>query len=193
VAALPEAKPPVADLEITLTDAVQMFNAPAVNPLSACVPEQRGMAGVDCLLEDLELRAPPVAPRELIVRLPAESAAPETAERLRQALKAHLAVRIERHEQGIRAAARYGWRVFALALVLLAVCLGLSSLFASEATEALPKWIRHTFEYGFEIVGWVMMWHPVEVLLFEPVRLRRKLRALQALAAATAVVQDRAA
>ena len=38
------------------------------------------------------------------------------------------------------------------------------SLFASELTAGLRPLLRKTLEYGLEIVGWVMLWYPIEVL-----------------------------
>ncbi len=65
---------------------------------------------------------------------------------------------------------------------MLAVLLALSALFSSDITSGTPEFLRRPFEYGFEIIGWVMMWHPIEVLVFNPMASRSKLKALRALA-----------
>jgi hypothetical protein len=178
-------------LEIAIAELGHLFNVPAIDPLSASLPERLGLSGVDGLLEELQLRPRLEAVAELVVCLPTGTANPALVAHMQAALKAHLAMRIERQTQAIRATALYGWRVFAVALGLLALCLAISSIFASESLGVLPPWLQRTLESGFEIVGWVMMWHPVDVLLFEPVRLRRKLRALRLLAGARVVVDER--
>ena len=72
---------------------------------------------------------------------------------------------------------------------MLAVCLALSSLFASDLTEWMRPLIRKTFEYGFEIIGWVILWHPIDVLVFSPVAIRARLAALQTLATVDVVIR----
>ena len=70
----------------------------------------------------------------------------------------------------------------------LAICLALSSLFASDVTQWMRPLIRKTFEYGFEIIGWVILWHPIDVLVFAPVAIRARVSALQALACLNIVI-----
>jgi len=79
--------------------------------------------------------------------------------------------------------------VAGLAFVLLAICLALASLFASELTEGMRPLVRTTFEYGFEIIGWVILWHPVDVLVFSPMAIRARIAALRTLAAVEVTVR----
>jgi hypothetical protein len=48
-------------------------------------------------------------------------------------------------------------------------------------TRALSPLIRKTLEYGFEIIGWVVLWHPIDVLVFSPVAIRARITALRSL------------
>jgi Na+/H+-dicarboxylate symporter len=64
-------------------------------------------------------------------------------------------------------------------IIMLAICLGLSALFASDLTEWMRPLLRRTFEAGFEIIGWVILWHPIQVLVFAPVAIRVRLAALR--------------
>jgi hypothetical protein len=84
---------------------------------------------------------------------------------------------------------RYGWRVAGVAVILLAICLAISSVFTSELTEGMRPHLRTTLEYSFEIIGWVLLWHPVDVLVFVPLPLRYRIRALHALVAMDVVVR----
>jgi len=79
-------------------------------------------------------------------------------------------------------------KVAVFALVMLTICLALSSLFASDLTEGMRPLVRTTFEYGFEIIGWVILWHPIDVLVFSPVAIRARLAALQTLATVDIVI-----
>ena len=84
---------------------------------------------------------------------------------------------------------RYGWRVAGFWIVTLAICLGLSTLFASDLTEWMGPLMRRTLEAGFEIVGWVILRHPIQVLVFAPVASRVRLTALRTLASLDAVIR----
>lgn len=50
--------------------------------------------------------------------------------------------------------------------------------------------IRTTLEAGFEIIGWVIFWHPIQVLVFAPVSIRVRLAALRTLAALNVVIRE---
>jgi Na+/H+-dicarboxylate symporter len=66
------------------------------------------------------------------------------------------------------------------ALVVLAIFLSLSSLFGGEmAAQVIPSLLSKTLEYGFAIIGWVMLWRPIEILVFEPIALKDNIVALQ--------------
>jgi hypothetical protein len=39
--------------------------------------------------------------------------------------------------------------------------------------------LRETLEFGFEIVAWVMLWNPIDALVFEPIAMKHEIRALR--------------
>jgi hypothetical protein len=41
---------------------------------------------------------------------------------------------------------------------------------------------RHTLEYGFEILGWVMLWHPIDILGFNVLQIHIRIAPLKTLA-----------
>lgn len=49
--------------------------------------------------------------------------------------------------------------------MFLAVCLLLSTLF--DELNSFPGLIRRFLSEGFLIAGWVSLWHPIELLLYE--------------------------
>jgi Na+/H+-dicarboxylate symporter len=103
-------------------------------------------------------------------------------------------LRIERERRELRNTYRNGWQMTGIAVILLAVCLGLASIFTSDLTEKLRPLTRRTFEYGFEIIGWVLLWHPIHVLAFAPLPIRARISALHALASMDVVIRaDQAA
>jgi hypothetical protein len=167
-------------LRLPLHTITHLFNAPPVDPLSPSPPEVLGISGAQYVLSQLETRRQ-VKAETLHLIVPDSEITPDAAERTQQALRRYALFRIQEQQALAREARRRGWRVTAAAVVLLAFFLTLSNLFASEVTEGMRPLLRKTLEYGFEIVGWVMLWHPIEALVFEPIAIKHKITALRRL------------
>ena len=179
-------------LVLTLTDVAQLFNSPRIDPLSRSPAEVLGCSGVEYLLELLYQDKERQRARTLVLLLPPDKALPNLAERTTRALRRHVEFRLEQQHRELRNTYNYGWKVAGVALLVLAICLALSSLFGSEITEGMRPLIRKTFEYGFEIIGWVVLWHPIDVLGFTPLTIRARIAALRALAGMDVVVRAEA-
>ncbi len=179
-----------AAIALPLSDIAHLFNAPRVDPFSQSPIEGCGVSGVEHLLSLLHMDKTCQRARKLILSLPAEKAPAASAEQTTNAIRRFAAWRIERERREMRNTYRYGWKAAGFAMVMLAVCLALSSLFASDLTQWMRPLVRKTFEYGFEIIGWVILWHPIEVLVFAPVAIRARLSALQTLAAVEVVIRS---
>jgi hypothetical protein len=167
-------------LLLLMRDLAQHFNPPPVDPLSPSPPEVLGISGAQYVLRQLETRRH-VKAETLHLVLPDGKLAPALADRTRQALERYAQYRIQEQEALARETRRRGLRVTVAALALLAFFLSLSNLFASDITEGMRPLLRKTLEYGFEIVGWVMLWHPIEALVFEPITIKHKVTALRRL------------
>lgn len=177
-------------LELTLKDVGDLFNAPRVDPFSQGPLEGVGISGVDHLLSLLHIDKTLQRANLLTLNLPAEKAGACTAESVTAALRRHAQLRIELEQRERRNSYRYGWRVAGFSILMLTICLGLSSLFGSEMTEWMQPLVRRTLEAGFEIIGWVILWHPIQVLVFAPVAIRVRLAALRTLATLNVVIRD---
>ena len=169
---------PAEALLLPITDPKHLFNTPSVDPLSKGLPEILGVSGVEYLLD--QLRHGNRSTLRLI--LPEREIIPGLAEQIQQALRRFAESRIQQQQTLMRETRRRGWKVTGAALIVLAIFLSLSSLFASEMAQVIPSLLRKTLEYGFEIIGWVMLWRPIEILVFEPIALRDNIAALQKLA-----------
>ncbi len=177
------------ELVLPLTDIAHLFNAPRIDPLSNSQAEVLGVSGVDHLLNLLHMDKKSQQERTLTILLPPEKTPGAPAEPVTRALRRLAESRIEQQRRELRNTYRYGWKVTGIALVLLAVCMGLATLFTIELTEWMRPFVRRTFEYGFEFVGWVMLWHPIEVLGFAPLAIRSRIAALETLAAVDVVIR----
>src|SRR5262249_31522655 len=156
------------ELMLALTDLSHLFNALRVEPLSRSPTEVLGVSGVDYLLNQLHMDKRRLQARTLTLLLPLEKISSASAEQVTRALHRVAELRLERERAELRNTYRYGWKVTGLALIMLAVCLALSHVFTSEWTEWMRPLTRTMFEYGFEIIGWVLLWHPIDVLAFVP-------------------------
>jgi len=178
------------ELVMTLTDPAHLFNAPPADPLSPSPIEALGIAGVDHLLSRLHMDKKLLRLRKLALVFPAQNVPEDGGERIMLALHRQVELRLAEQRRELRNTYRNGWRALMIAVGLLAISLAISSIFASDFTEGMRPLIRKTFEYGFEIIGWVILWHPVDVIVFEPLTMRWRIKSLQALAAMQVVVRS---
>ena len=169
------------ELELALGDLPDLFTAPALDPLSSSPARMLGISGVEYLLKLLINEPRRRSAQTLRLLVPPERVNPAQVEPTNRALH-HLAeFRIAEERRELRHTYRDGWRVFGIALVFLAVCLAISSFFASESLENWRPHLRRTLEYSFEIIGWVMLWHPIELLILAPRTIRARIHALRTL------------
>lgn len=67
-----------------------------------------------------------------------------------------------------------------IGVIFLALCLAASTALASGTTT--PEPLQRFFIEGLIIVGWIALWHPVDLLLFGAWDLNAELRALRSIA-----------
>ena len=63
-------------------------------------------------------------------------------------------------------------RLLLRGMLILLVCVGVSSVFRSETITFLPPLINSALGEGFNVIGWVMLWRPVETYFFSPIPIR---------------------
>jgi hypothetical protein len=173
---------------LPIGDIAQLFNPPRVNPLSSSLPEILGTSGAEYVLHRLQTRRQ-VKAEMLRLTLPKDQLASGLAEETQRALRRYAEYRIQEQQELARETRRHGWRLTGVAFLLLALFLAVSQLFASELTEWMRPLLRTTLEYGFEIIGWVMLWYPIEVLVFSPIAIRQRIEALRRLTALRVVIE----
>ncbi|WP_247828979.1 hypothetical protein [Arthrobacter antioxidans] len=74
-------------------------------------------------------------------------------------------------------------------LLFLALCLVLSSSVAALVVG--PAWLNQFIVEGLIIVGWIALWHPIDLLLFERWPLRTELRKVERLRKGTVQVRSK--
>ena len=86
-------------------------------------------------------------------------------------------------------AQRAAWWLVSPALIALVVCLTLTALFLNNAFTFVPVLLSQLLGQGFSIVSWVVLWHPVEAFLYDPIPLKREISALRYIAALEMVIE----
>jgi hypothetical protein len=167
---------------LPLSKVAHFFNPPPVDPLSSSPSEGLGVSGVEYVISQLHLNPRGRRIERLVLALPAAEAASSSSDTLTRALHRFAELRIERERRELANTYRYGTRVAGISLLILAICIAIGSLFASEYMAWMRPLFRHTLEYGFEILGWVMLWHPIDILGFNVLQIHIRIAPLKTLA-----------
>lgn len=159
---------------LKLEDIRRLFVAPARDPFSA-----GGMAkpGIETLLDSLG-SGPPRGGDSVRIELPPGKL--EEARRMDPAgaVRRYCRSRIEECEGELAAMRRDGRRALWIGFGMITVCLTLAAA-AGEASW-MPRFGKVCAE-SLTVLGWVSIWHPAEMLLFDRWPLRRAIRALAVL------------
>lgn len=131
---------------------------------------------------------PEPAPIRLIIDLPEEEARKAEERGLAMALTNYFSERASSIERDIRELFRVGWRILAISVPILVVC-----LVASQSVEALlsPGPVARVMEESLLLLGWVANWKPIEIFLFDWLPLRRRRNLYRRLAAAEVRIRTR--
>jgi hypothetical protein len=114
----------------------------------------------------------------LVIRQPTEA----TDAQIEAAVRGYCDAVIADRRLDIGRVRRTGRNALLLGLGFLATCMALST--AVTAAGFLPDFVRRLFGEGLVIAGWVGLWKPVELLLFDARPPQRDIRLHRAIAAA---------
>jgi hypothetical protein len=177
-------------ITVRLDDIAHLFVAPDFDPFSEQEAELLGQPALTYVLRQLG----PAKVRQgdslrLTVQLPPDKITPDLKARATQAVQRFCAVRIADNEAQLRILRWNGWRSLPAAIIALGICLALSYLFLSQVLTFLSPALNELLGQGFGIVSWVVLWHPVEAFLYDPIPLRRENAALRYIAATEIVIE----
>ena len=114
---------------------------------------------------------------ELVVHL-GSPPDPERAAAAEHAVQHYFSARAELKYREFRLLLRRGHSVLAVGLLFLVTCLVLSGI----VTRLFPNQVGEILHEGLTIVGWVAMWRPLEIYLYDWWPLRQEWISLQRLA-----------
>lgn len=157
------------DMRLELRSLRELFDAPGFDPMTGNAEE---LSGIDRLAN--QLRPLPRVPVLTRIQIPASERAPDLEERCRGALRAVLDRRIARNRNDARSLRREGYATLWRGLLFLALCLLGSRLM--EAIHFAPGFVERFIDEGLVIAGWVALWYPLDVLLYQRWPLARERR-----------------
>lgn len=157
------------DVRLELRSMDELFTEPDFDPLAGRVEQ---LPGLERLAN--RLRPLPLAPVKVCIVLPASERAPDLEQRCRLALRAVLDRRIEANRSDASSLRAEGRATLWRGLIFLALCLLGSSLLGT--TGVLPRYLEHYIDEGLIIAGWVALWYPLDVLLYQRWPLGRERR-----------------
>jgi len=123
---------------------------------------------------------PPDRPLRVEIRIDRERPAPELPRDFPPAVRGHFAREADLQDLRRRRLIREGRFSLAIGLVLLVLCISAATLVPTERLGTLGEILRESLI----IAGWVVMWHPLEVLLYGLWPVARERRLLERLASA---------
>lgn len=163
-------------ITVELRDTTELFDPPQTDPFEGRFTSD---CGADQILEAARrARAVPLTIEVRVSGRPTHSEA-----NVQRALAKYWEVRIEELRVRRRRVWSRGFKELAVGVLFLAVCLAVSASLSN--VEWRTEWLGRFAIEGVIIVGWIALWHPVDMLLFEPWPLNSELRALARLTDAT--------
>ncbi len=159
---------PAAAIEIRLSQPQQLFNSLDPSPFHERDLDQDAEEYIVDSADEYPLKRP----LRLVIYLPADQIQGETPD-LARAIHNYFAYRVEETQRRLRFFFRDGRISLVAGLIFLFVCIALRQL-ALAVGRGLAAEIA---DEGLYIVGWVAMWRPLEIFLYDwrPIRHRARL------------------
>ena len=128
---------------------------------------------------------PLARPLRLVVRMPADRVAPGDANTLQQAIANYFAYRERETRRCLRFQLREGRFALAVGLLFLFGCVLIRQLAMGLGGDTLSQIVAE----GFLILGWVAMWRPLQIFLYDWWPIRHQARLFAKLAAMPVEIQ----
>lgn len=157
-------------VEIKLNEIRQLFNSFDPAPFREKDLESSAETYIVDSVQELNLDTPII----LILHLPHSACTDEAASSVSAAIHNYFSYRAEITSKELRFTLQQGRVALIIGLAFLFLCIAAQQMIASLGKTGLMWSI---IEEGFLISGWVAMWRPIEVFLYEwwPIRRRRRI------------------
>lgn len=172
---------PAASIEIRLSRLQQLFNSFDPSPFHDRDLDQ----DAEDYIVDSADEFPLQTPLSLIVHLPADQLPPIQAPDLTRAIQNYFAYRLSESRRRLRLFFRDGRIALSIGLAFLFVCIVLRQIVLATRAGAASEIVAE----GLLIVGWVAMWRPLEIFLYEWWPIRRRCRVFDKLSTIPVIVR----
>ena len=169
-------------IEINLSRLPQLFNSLDPSPF---LERDLDHDAEDYIVGSAE-EAPRQHPFALVIHLPVDHLPAQGLPNVREALHNYFAYRRDQEDRRLRLLFRDGRIALLIGLGFLFCCMLLRALANSFGNDTASE----IFGEGMLIIGWVAMWRPLEIFLYEWVPIRRRCRILAKLAEMPVIVQS---
>lgn len=156
------------ELVVRVSDVRHLFMAPEIDPLAESEAEVMGEAALFQVVRSLMAARDLRGHHKLAVLLPRDKLTTGLPQRVRDAVRRYCALKIRANDAQLQLMRREAGRLLVRGIIILACCMSISSLFSSHVLE-LPDVLSRTLAEGFNVIGWVMLWRPVEAFFFNPI------------------------
>ena len=171
----------VPEIHMRLTTLSQLFNSMDPSPFHERELDAAADAFIVDSLEELSSGHTPV----LVIELPAEQMANYEAAEVQRAIQNHFTYRLNDSRRRLRRHFREGRIALLIGLLFLAICNAVREFIFMPQDSAVAR----LFAEGLLILGWVAMWRPLQIFLYDWWPLRRQARLHARLAAAPVKLQ----
>jgi len=156
-------------IQLNLRDINQLFNTIDPSPF----PEKDLDRSAEDFILSWAQEFPIDAPVDLIVYLRKLPEGRQAKHLVQEAVHHYFTYRERLNQMEFRRLMRQGRTSLIVGLSFLALCLATSQVFAAYQADILPNFIQQ----GLTIAGWVAMWRPMQIYLYDwwPLRLRGKI------------------
>ncbi|MGF1478510.1 MAG: hypothetical protein ACFB4I_03345 [Cyanophyceae cyanobacterium] len=156
------------DFNLKLDNIKHLFQEPEFDLF---VPQTDSSSGIERIVNQLKPTSLTDKVRTTIL-LPDHQLSENIETSIADALQRYCNHKIEKISNDIIALRGQGVRALRRGLLFLAVCLIISTFF--DRVEYLPTLVHRFLNEGFLIAGWVSLWYPIELLLYQWSPLRRQ-------------------
>ena len=152
-------RPPEAAIEIRLSRPQQLFNSLDPSPFHERDLDEDAEAYIVDSADEFTMKDP----LKLVIHLPADQLDPDAANALPQAIHHYFNYRLEETRRRLRFFFRDGRTALMVGLVFLFGCIVLRQLILAMGRRLSAE----IADEGLYILGWVAMWRPLEIFLYD--------------------------
>jgi hypothetical protein len=149
------------EIALRLDDLRDLFHEPEFDPFQGRFNRLSGFDQILAELKPLSLRRP----LRTTLLIPRTQVAEPSARVLSEVVRGYCDLQIGQIDKEMASLRWQGIKALQTGMLFLAACLLLSAFFGG--LDSLPEFLRTFLSEGFLIAGWVSLWHPTEILLYE--------------------------